>query len=402
MFRIAKKDDLPKWKSMLIRIASVFVGLILSGLVIVPLGYNPVTTFSALFGGAFGSSSALITTIKIAIPLSITALGLAVAFRMKFWNIGGEGQILMGCVFATYISHQMPQSTNGVVLIALMGIAGFFGGAVWALIPGVFRVYFRTNETLFTLMMNYIALFIVQYLHFVLWRNPASHGFPGIKAIPLQAHLPKIFGIHIGWIIALFLAALVFLLIRKTKLGYEIRVVGESEPTANYAGMNVKRVMLTGIMLSGGIVGLAGMIKLTGDVYTLSPDITGNAGFTAIVIAWLSNLSAPVIMFVSILIAALEQGSQIIQIKSGGSAAVTGIIQGLILMSALGAEFFLRYRVVRRKRYVQANHPAAGEISGTAEQPSSENMEQKDMQQVSDDANYVSGGSEVVPEGDAK
>jgi len=351
MFRIAKKDDLPKWKALLVRFASILFGIILAGLLIAALGFDPFATFSALIIGAFGSANSLVNTITIAIPLAITALGLAIAFRMKFWNIGGEGQIIMGCVFATFVSHNMPENTPGLLLILLMGAAGFLGGAIWAMIPGFFRVFSRTNETLFTLMMNYIALSIVQFLHYVLWRDPAALGFPKIKAIQLQAHLPTLFGVHIGWIVALVLALLVFFLIRKTKLGYEIRVVGESAPTANYAGMNVKKVMLTGVALSGGIVGLAGMIKLAGSVYTLSPSITGNAGFTAIVIAWLSGLSAPVILVVSVLIAALEQGSQIIQIKLQVPSAVAAIIQGLILMSALGGEFFLRYRVIRDKKH---------------------------------------------------
>ena len=350
MFRIAKKDELPKWKSILVRIASILFGVSFSCILIALIGYNPISTFSTLIVGAFGSQNALINTITIAIPLAITAFGLSIAFRMKFWNIGGEGQIIMGCIFATFVSHNMPETTPGIILILMMGAAGFLGGAVWALIPGFFRVYSRTNETLFTLMMNYIALSIVQFLHYVLWRDPASKGFPKIKAIQLSAHLPVLFGVHIGWIVALVIAVLVFFLIRKTKLGYEIRVVGESEPTANYAGMNVKKVMLTGVALSGGIVGLAGMIKLTGAVYTLSPAITGNAGFTAIVIAWLSGLSAPIILLVSILIAALEQGSQIIQIKLAVPSAVAFIIQGLILMSALGGEFFLRYRIIRDKK----------------------------------------------------
>jgi simple sugar transport system permease protein len=350
MLRIAKKEELPRWKSILVRLASVLFGVLFACLLIALIGYNPISTFSALIVGAFGSQTALINTITIAIPLAITALGLAIAFRMKFWNIGGEGQIIMGCIFATFVANNMPSNTPGILHILLMGAAGFLGGAIWALIPGIFRVFSKTNETLFTLMMNYIALSIVQFLHYVLWRDPASKGFPKIKAIPLSTHLPVLFGVHIGWIIAIIIAIMVFYMIRKTKLGYEIRVVGESEPTANYAGINVKKVMLTGVALSGGIVGLAGMIKLSGAVYTLSPAITGNAGFTAIVIAWLSGLSAPIILIVSILIAALEQGSQIIQIKLSVPSSVAAVIQGLILMSALGGEFFLRYRIIREKK----------------------------------------------------
>jgi len=374
MFRIAKKDELPKWKVILVRFASILFGIFLSGLLIAALGFDPFATFSALIVGAFGSANALTNTITIAIPLAITALGLAIAFRMKFWNIGGEGQIIMGCVFATFVSHNMPESTPGVVLILLMGAAGFLGGAIWAMIPGFLRVFSRTNETLFTLMMNYIALSIVQFLHYVLWRDPAAKGFPKIKAIQLQAHLPVLFGVQIGWIVALVLAVIVFLLIRKTKLGYEIRVVGESAPTANYAGMNVKKVMLTGVILSGGIVGLAGMVKLAGSVYTLSPAITGNAGFTAIVIAWLSGLSAPIILVVSVLIAALEQGAQVIQIKLNVPSAVAAIIQGMILMSALGGEFFLRYNVIRDKKKINALPPKEDSLKSVSDNSGDSSM----------------------------
>lgn len=349
MFRIAKRDDLPVFQTYLIRFSSLMIGLLLACLLMLILGYNPIDTLSTLISGSLGSVNALKNTITIAIPLAITALGLSVAFRMKYWNIGGEGQIIMGCVFSTFVSHIMPADTPGPLLILLMALAGFAGGAFWALIPGLFRVYSRTNETLFTLMMNYIALSIVSYLHYELWRDPSANGFPKIKAIPMQAHLPVVFGVHIGWVIAILLAVFIFFLIRKTKLGYEIRVVGESSPTANYAGMNVKKVLLTGVLLSGGLVGLAGMLKLSGAVYTLSPSITGNAGFTAIIIAWLSNLSAPVMMIVAILIAALEQGSQVIQIKLSIPSSVASVIQGMILMAALGGEFFLRYKIMRIK-----------------------------------------------------
>ncbi len=374
MFRIAKRDDLVGWKRILVRLGSVAVGIFLAGILIALLGYDPIATFSVLLGSAFSSGSSWVNTLAIAIPLMITALGLSVAFRMKFWNIGGEGQLIMGAIFATFVAHRLPaipadmltQIQIGdfliaiqtgailqVVFVILMALAGFFGGALWAFIPGFFRVFFRTNETLFTLMMNYIALAIVSYLHFVLWRDPEAKGFPKIKAIPNELRLPSLFGVQIGWIIALGVALFIFLLIRKTKLGYEIRVVGESAPTAHYAGMNVKKVMLTGVIISGGIVGLAGMVKLSGSVFTLSPSITGGAGFSAIIVAWLANLSAPFIAIVSLLIAALEQGSQVIQIKLSIPSAIGNIIQGLILMSTLGGEFFLRYRFVPREKSSQ-------------------------------------------------
>jgi simple sugar transport system permease protein len=298
--------------------------------------------------GAFGTTNSIRNTVTLAIPLAITALGLSVAFRMKFWNIGGEGQILLGATAAMFVSMQMPKSTPGWALILLMFLAGFVGGAVWAIIPGLFRIQMKTNETLFTLMMNYIAICVVKYLYYEVWRDPARKGFAGIENIQEQAHLPKIFGLSSGIIIPFVLMLLIFILIKRTKLGFEIRVVGESEPTAHYAGINVKKVILIGILLSGGIVGLAGVAKLNGSVFTLSENLAGGAGFTAIVIAWLANLSAPFILIVALLIGALEQGAQAIQFE-GVPAAVADIIQGLILMSVLGSEFFLRYKIGRSK-----------------------------------------------------
>jgi simple sugar transport system permease protein len=179
-------------------------------------------------------------------------------------------------------------------------------------------------------------------------KGPAGKGFAGIEKIQEQAHLPSFFGVSAGIILPLVLMFIIHILIKRTKLGFEIRVVGESEPTAHYAGINVKKVVLIGILLSGGIVGLAGATKLTGSVFALSENLAGGAGFTAIVIAWLANLSAPFILIVSFLIGALEQGAQAIQFE-GVPSAVAEIIQGLLLMSVLGSEFFLRYKVSRSK-----------------------------------------------------
>lgn len=345
MFRIAKRDKSTLAGSIAYRIIGLGTGILLSMIFIAVLGYNPFKAMSTLLSGALGSDNAIKNTISFAIPLAITALGLAIAFRMKFWNIGGEGQFLVGAAAAMFVSLQMPESTPGWLLILLMFLAGFAGGAVWAVIPGFFRVILKTNETLFTLMMNYLAICLVEYFYYTLWKNP-DNAFPGIKPIQLQAHLPQVFGISTGIVVPVILAGILFVLINRSKPGFEIRVVGESEPTAHYAGMNVRKIMLFGIMLSGGIVGLAGVIKLTGSTYSLTASLAGGAGFTAIVIAWLANLSAPIILIVSFLFGALQQGAQIIQLRMGIPAAVAEIMKGLLLMSILGSEFFLRYRFI--------------------------------------------------------
>lgn len=351
MFRIAKREKSSISESFLFRFLGFAAGMLLSMLFIAILGHNPFTAITTLLYGAFGTAHSLRNTISLAVPLATTALGLAIAFRMKFWNIGGEGQLLIGATAAMFVSLRSGPDASGWVLIPSMLTAGFIGGALWAMIPGFFRIRLRTNETLFTLMMNYLAIKIVQYLHFDIWKNPENKGFPGIRSIQAQAFLPRIADISIGILLPIILAVFVHILINKTKPGYEIRVVGESEPTAHYAGMNVKWVMFFGIILSGGIIGLAGAVKLAGETYVLTDDLSGGAGFTAIVIAWLANLSAPIILVVSFLFAALEQGAQMIQLELGIPSAVAEIIKGLLLMSFLGSEFFLRYRLVFKYKF---------------------------------------------------
>ncbi len=345
MFRIAKREKSSISDSVIFRFFGFIVGMGLSMIFIAALGHNPFAALVTLLSGAFGTVNSIRNTLTFAIPLATTALGLSVAFRMRFWNIGGEGQLLMGATAAMFVSLSTGADTPGWVLVPAMMIAGFFGGAIWAMIPGVFRIQLRTNETLFTLMMNYIAINIVKFLYYELWKDP-TNPFPGIQSIHTQARLIRIGGISVGILVPILLTIFVYILVNKTKQGYEIRVVGESEPTAHYAGMSVKKIMIGGIILSGGIVGLAGAVKLTGETFTLTESLAGGAGFTAIVIAWLANLSAPIILVVSFLFAALEQGAQIIQLRLGVPAAVAEIIKGLILMSFLGSEFFLRYRLI--------------------------------------------------------
>ena len=351
--RIARKEDAVGLKAVLIRAGTIFLALVLSLLIIFLLGYNPIQALAAMIKGSFGSLYGLKNTVVVAIPLLITAVGLSVAFSMKFWNIGAEGQLVFGAICAHLVTRFIPGDINGTLLILLMTLAAIAGGAVWALIPGLFRAYSKTNETLFTLMMNYLAIKLAVYLRCELWKDPKALGFPQIAAIPEQAHLPKVFGVHIGWIVALVVVVLAAIFIKYTKAGYEIRVVGESDRTAHYAGINVRRVILTGVLISGGLVGLAGVLKLTGVSYTLSENIGGGSGFTAIIIAWLSQLKAPVMIGVALLFAAMEQGSMAMELSLGVPASVAKIIEGLILFAAMVSEFYIRYQIILER------HPAA-------------------------------------------
>lgn len=361
--RIAKKDTAGGYKASLIRISSVVAALLLSSLMMAAMGYDPIAAFAAIIKGSFGSKHGLINTVTVAIPLLIVALGLSISFSMRFWNIGGEGQLIMGAIFATFVANNLPESTPTPIYLITMAAAAMLGGALFALIPGLFRAYSGTNETLFTLMLNYVAIKVTVFLRLVLWKNPEAKGFPSIKAIPKIAHLPKIFGVHSGWIIALVVTVLVYVFLKYTKRGYETRVVGESERTAHYAGINVRHVLVSGVILSGAVVGLAGFVKLAGASFTLSESIGGGNGFSAVIIAWLAQLNAPVMVIVALLFAAMEQGAMGMELALKIPASVADIIKGLILFTALASEFFIAYRVVLEpgpRKFMKKNHDQTG------------------------------------------
>ncbi|HZK26802.1 MAG TPA: ABC transporter permease, partial [Thermoclostridium sp.] len=232
--QIAKRVGASKKQIIIIRLIAIMVALIASGIFIVMLGYNPVTVYSNMISGALGSKIRIRATLLEMIPLTITSLGILVAFKMKFANIGGEGQILMGAFGATYVAlfvDWLPQ----FLVIPAMFLVGFLAGGLWAVIPALFKARFGANETIMTLMLNYIAIQWITYLQYGPWRDPELKGFAKIANFPKYALLPKVFGIHIGLIIALVLVVIIAWFLKRTKRGFEITVVGESLSTARYA-----------------------------------------------------------------------------------------------------------------------------------------------------------------------
>lgn len=345
MVNVVKRAELSAARSASMRLLAVLLALVTGGAFIAMLGVNPFSVYLTMIKGALGSTIALRETVKIAIPLTIVAIGLAFAFRMRFWNIGGEGQMCVGAIAATYFAlfhSDWPQP----VLIIVMAVAGAVAGALFGLIPAHFKSRYGTNETLLTLMLNYVAAFMIQYLREGPWKNPKDMGFPKIAMFEKSARLPQVAGVHIGWIVALVLALLAFYYFRQSKDGYELQVVGENEMTARYAGMNVRRIILRTMAISAGICGLAGMLQATGADKTLSDTVAGGVGFTAIIVAWLSRLSPFGILVVAALFALLEKGSGTIQSLYNISASAADVLQGIILFFVLGSEFFLQYRVV--------------------------------------------------------
>ena len=263
---------------------------------------------------------------------------------MKFWNIGAEGQFYMGAFGATWAVMLFP-NLPAPVLLPLMAVFGFIFGGLFATVPALLKIKWGTSETLVTLMMNYIAQKWVGYLQYGPWRDPNGNGFPRIARFESNAILPSVCGIHIGWIITLVLAVLLFILLLRTKFGYEVSVIGESTNTARYAGINVKKTMLLAILISGGLCGLAGMMQASAIENSLTDNMSNGLGFTAVITTWLSRLNPLVMVGVSFLFSMLLQGGSFLQSSMQIPASMAQILQGVIIFFVLGSEFFVRYKL---------------------------------------------------------
>ncbi len=348
LLRLAKRDGMGAWKVWCIRLSSFLVAIVLGGLIFRLVDVDPFNAYYNIVVGSLGKKTALRQTVKIAIPLLGTALAIAPCFKMRFWNIGAEGQITAGAVAATYFALNWVGKVSSPVLLILMGLAGALAGGIWGLIPAFFKAKWGTNETLFTLMMNYIIIGVVKWLQGGPWE-----GRPGSQLIPMfkeDAVLPKVFGVHCGWIVVLVLTVLMFVYMRYTKHGYEIAVVGESENTARYAGMNVGRIIMRTMFLSGAIGGLVGFLVASGANTTLYDGVAGGVGFTAITVAWLAQLDPFAMIAISGLLAILEKGADSLQTLLQVPASISDIITGIFLFCMLGCEFFVNFRLILRRR----------------------------------------------------
>jgi simple sugar transport system permease protein len=351
LLRMAKRDDMGAAKAWTIRIGSILVALLLGAILITIIGYSPISVYVAMVNGALGSPLAIKQTIKIAIPLLGASIAIAPAFKMKFWNIGVEGQITMGAIFATFFALNFSDSWPSALLLVVMFVAGAIGGGLWGLIPAVFRAKWGTNETLFTLMLNYIAIGIVKYLQGGPWEKK-PRGTQQIGLFANSARMPTIGGITAGGIIVIVLVVAMFCYLKFTKHGYQIAVVGESEATARYAGISVSKVLVRTMFVSGMVAGMVGFIMVSGINYTLSDSVAGGVGFTGITVAWLAQLNTFAMIVISMLLAILEKGASTINTLTNNAIpeSMSDMLTGLILFAMLGSEFFIRYRLIFRKK----------------------------------------------------
>lgn len=346
LIRLSKREDMPKSQVWMIRLGAFVFALILGMLIFVIAGANPVNAYGAIVTSALGKTTGIRQVVRNAVPLLGTALALAPCFRMRYWNIGAEGQITMGAIAASFFAVNC-KTMPSLPLLILMGVGSMVMGAVWSAIPAFFKSRWGTNETLFTLMMNYIAIGIAAWLIGGPWE-----GKPGSQIMPVftnNAVLPKVGGVHIGWIIVLVITVVMFVYMRYTKHGYEIQVLGESENTARYAGMNVGKIIIRTASLSGAICGLVGFMIASGAHGTLYSNVAGGAGFTAITVCWLAQLNPFAMVLIAALLAVLSRGSSTLQTSMGIPASITDIITGIILLCMLGCEFFINYKINFRK-----------------------------------------------------
>ena len=346
--RVTRRQDFKKSSVWMIRILAFVIALVLGCFVFLLCGVSPLQAYAEIVKGAFGKITGIRQTVKIMIPLLGTALALAPCFKMKYWNIGAEGQITMGALGAAFFAINFHDKLPGAVLLVVMALAGMILGGLWSAVPAFFKSKWGTNETLFTLMLNYIAIGIVAWLQGGPWEG--KEGSQIVPNFASNAILPKIGGIYCGWIIVLVLVFFMYFYMNRTKHGYEIAVLGDSENTARYAGMDVTKVIVRTALISGAISGLVGFMLASGANQTIYSGIAANNGFTAITVAWLSQLNPFAMVLISALLAGLSKGSSSLKTAMGVPGSISDIITGIILLCLLGCEFFINYRLVFRHK----------------------------------------------------
>lgn len=351
LLRLAKRDSIAVPKAYGIRILSVLLALLVSGLFIfLVTKLDPVQVYQAMFNGAFSTTRRSWVTIRDAMMLLCIGIALAPAFKMRFWNIGAEGQILVGAILTAGFMRAFGGDIPTPALLIIMAVVSLIAGALWGVIPAVFKAYWNTNETLFTLMMNYVAIQLTSYA-VALWENPVGSNTVGVINQQTKAGwFPPLFGQTYGLNVVIVLALTIgmYFYLKYSKQGYEITVVGDSVNTARYAGINVKWVTIRTMAISGAICGLAGFIAVSGASHSISAATAGGQGFTAIIVAWLSKFNAFVMVLISFLLVFLEKGSIQIASQFNLNDYAASIITGIILFFILGSEFFINYRIILR------------------------------------------------------
>jgi general nucleoside transport system permease protein len=359
---IERRLEQPRWRVVAVPVASVLVALVIAGVVLVVTGHDPIATYHKLFEAAFVQTGALNQTLVAATPLAFTGLAAAAAFRMRLYNIGGEGQLYLGAIFGAGIGLLLGGNGSASAgVIAAMVVAGCVGGALWAAIPGVLRAYLGTSEILTSLMLNYVAAYLLTYLIFQsqsYWRETKGFNatvFPTGKPLPPNAVWPSWnlsvqggIAVPLGAFFAVLAAIVLWVLYKRTRFGFEVQVLGDSEGAARYAGVRIRRKILAVMAISGAVAGLGGASQVGDFSHALDGDPNGlqkqGYGYSGIVVAALGRYNPLAVLIVAVLIGGLYNAGNTLQGADFPSGLV-GVIQGIILFCALGGELLVRHRV---------------------------------------------------------
>jgi ABC-type uncharacterized transport system permease subunit len=340
-----------RWLTPLVSLGALVLALALGGIVLVAVGGNPFQTYLHMASAAFGNVGVLSDTLTKATPILLCGLACSLAFRMKLWNIGAEGQFFLGAFAASAVVllPVLPATTPKFLMLLAMALAGFAGGAVWGFVPGLLKAKLNVNEVLTTLMMNYIAISWNNFFIFAVW---SERGFQMSPVFPNSAWLPRLADFaqqvpafaglttHMGLLVGLIAAGILWWVLYRSKWGFEIQLTGDNPRAARYAGIHIARNTILVMMLSGGLAGLAGWSEISGVVHRLQGAISPGYGFTGIIVAWLAKLNPLVVVPVSILFGALILAGREIQ-----PSGIAKLLQGIILFSLISSEVLLRYRI---------------------------------------------------------
>ena len=360
---LVKRDNCSLWKKAVFYAAAIVAALLLGGVILLAIGVDPFAYYGRMFTmGTAGNAIAYKTYmnyLKDFVPLVLTSLALSLAFKMRFWNIGGEGQFIMGALASSAVAILLGNSLPSVVVLLLMCVAAMLAAGIYGVVVAALKVRFGTNETLLTLMLNYVALYVLKFL----METKASWNFflnpdelrPVPQAYPESALFPSFslggkFQLNITVILTVLIGFVIYLYLKRTKQGYEIAVVGDSAGTAKYAGMKVNTIVLRTVFFSACLIGLAAAFKM-GSVGTMSTAITNDVGWTGIIVAWLAQLNTAAIFVVSALISVLHYGSTVAAATfSQVDSSFANMLQGFILFLVLAADFMIRFKIVRTKK----------------------------------------------------
>ena len=375
--RIERRLDTPKWLKLAVPLVSILLAAIIVGILLAATGHNPFSTYHQMYSASVTADGALTSTFVYATPMLFTGLCAAFAFRMRTWNIGGEGQLYMGAVGAPATGLVLGDWPRPLLIIAMV-VGGALAGMLWATIPALLRAYLRTNEILTSLMLNYVAGFFMYYLIYdssSYWRDlttPGASVFPTGKTLGANASWPGItigsFTLPMGFILGIGLAVGLLVLIRSTRYGFEMRVMGDSPQAANYSGIRTKRKIVSVMAISGGIAGIAGSSQIGDFGHVLDPRGLQQAqyGYTGIVVAALALYNPLAVVLVSLLIGGLTNAGFALEGPSFPTGLV-GTMEGIILFTVLGGEILARYRIGLRRRAITP--ASAGAAYGTEVTP---------------------------------